>query len=149
MHPTEKSGGKSTRANCCIKKDGKDKEFEQYLHRSTKLKCKAHTLYQARHEPTPESTPAKKDCSARKRRLGDKIRERKTNLLEAASHNIQRKLVMKDVDYPKKKSQELSVEEHHREHLQVAVREKEMEKMEKSKELSELIRKPYCIGYCM
>jgi len=69
--------------------------------------------------------------------------------LEAASHNIQRMLVMKDVDYPKKKSQELSVEEHHREHLQATVREKEMEKMEKWKELSELIRKPYFIGYCM
>ncbi|KAK6803276.1 hypothetical protein RDI58_001060 [Solanum bulbocastanum] len=78
----------------CIKKDEKDKEFEQYLYRSTKLKCKAHALFQSRHTPTPKSLPARKKCSARKRKLGDKIRRRKTNLLEAASHNVQGMLVM-------------------------------------------------------
>ncbi|KAH0650587.1 hypothetical protein KY284_030499 [Solanum tuberosum] len=84
----------------------------KYLLGFTELKCKAHTLYRAQHEPTPESTPKSKERSAQMRKCRQR-KGRKAQTFDSCRQHTHHRLIMKNVDCPKKKNQELSVEELH------------------------------------
>ncbi|KAH0645871.1 hypothetical protein KY284_033755 [Solanum tuberosum] len=127
--------------------DIKEKVVEKCLHRSIKLKCNAHALFQARHE-LHRKVHLKEGRIHLKRKHLDRRIERNTYLLIAARAAIHNKMVMKNVDYPQMKSQKLRVKEHLREYLQAVDRDKEMRRVDKWKELSEHFRKSYFLGSC-